>query len=150
MLVVCRDNSQLSSLEPLRGVFAAGPEHDGPHGLVATVGKSPLDEDEWLQSYGLTFCGAIGVDADMAADIAGHLNRNKRKSKKWRHGLERLGEKLYPCAQPPPSDRSRQPRLAEQPAPLSMEPADDAGPAAVEPPPAYEPPYESPPAAACL
>ena len=148
VLVVCRDNSQLSSLEPLRGVFAAGPEHDGPQGLVATVGKSPLDEDEWLQSYGLTFCGAIGVDADMAADIAGHLNRNKRKSKKWRHGLERLGEKLYPCAQPPPSDRSRQPRPAEQPAPLSMEPADDAGSAAVAPPvyepPAYEPPVYEP------
>ncbi|MYE08425.1 MAG: hypothetical protein F4Y05_02340 [Acidimicrobiaceae bacterium] len=138
VLVVCRDNSQLSSLEPLREVFAAGPEHDGPHGFVTTIGKSALDDEEWLQSYGLTFCGAIGVDADMAADIAGHLNRNKRKSKKWRHGLERVGEKLYPVAQPPPSGRSREPRPAEQPAPRGTEPADDAGPAAAAPP-AYEP-----------
>ena len=143
VLVVCRDNSQLSSLEPLRAVFAAGPEHDGPQGFVATIGKSPLGEDEWLESYGLTFCGAIGVDADMAADIAGHLNRNKRKSKKWRHGLERVGEKLYPCAQPPPSGRSRQPRPAEQPVPLETEPA-----AAYEPaPPEAYPPGQYPPAA---
>ena len=135
VLVACRDNSQLSSLEPLRAVFTAGPEHGGPQGFVATIGKSPLGEDEWLQNYGLTFCGAIGVDAEMAADIAGHLNRNKRKSKKWRHGLERVGEKLYPCAQPPPSDRSRQPSAAEQPAPSGTEPADPAAAA----PPVYEP-----------
>ena len=139
VLVVCRDNSQLSSFDPLREVFAAGPEHGGPHGFVVTIGKPALDEDEWLHSYGLTSCGAIGVDAELAADIAGHLNRSKRKSKKWRLSLERLGEKLYPCAQPPPSDRSGQPRPAEQPAPLGMEPADDAGSAAVAPP-AYEPP----------
>ena len=152
VLVVCRDNSQLSSLEPLRAVFAAGPGHDGPQGFVATIGKSPLGEDEWLQSYGLTFCGAIGVDAEMAPDIAGHLNRNKRKSKKWRHGLERVGEKLYPCAQPPPSDRSRRPSPAEQPAPSGTEPADPTGPAAA--PPVYEqgapeayPPGQYPPPA---
>ena len=138
VLVACRDNSQLSSLEPLRQVFAAGPDHDGPQGFVATIGKSPLGEDEWLQSYGLTFCGEVGVDAEMAADIAGHLNRNKRKSKKWRHGLERVGEKLYPCAQPPPSHRSRQPRPAEQPAPHGTEPANPAGSAAAAAP-AYEP-----------
>ena len=138
VLVVCRDNSQLSSLDPLRGVFAAGPEHGGPRGWVVPIGKSALGDEEWLQSYGLTLCGTIGDDADMAADIAGHLNPNKRKAKKWRTGLERVGEKLYSCAQPPPSDRSGQPRPAEQPAPSGTEPADDAGSAAVTPP-AYEP-----------
>ena len=149
VLVVCRDNSQLSSLEPLRKVFAAGPEHGGPRGCAVTVGKSALDDEEWLDSYSLTLCGAIGNDADMAADIAVHLNRNKRKSKKWRLGLERVGEKLYPLAQPPLSDRSGQPRPAEQPAPHGTEQADDAGPPAVAPP-AYEPPpvYEPAPSEA--
>ena len=130
VLVVCRDNSQLSSLKLLKDVLAAGPDGDGPQGSAVTIGKSPMDEQEWRESYGLTFCGAIENVADMSADLSAFLNRSKRKSKKWRISLEQVGENLYPYAQPPASDPSRRLRPATQSPPPGTEPADDADQAA--------------------
>ena len=130
VLVVCRDNSQLSSLKLLKNVLAAGPDDDRPQGSAVTIGKSPMDDEEWRESYGLTFCGAIENVADMTADLSAFLNWSKRKSKKWRISLEQVGENLYPYAQPPASDPSRRLRPATQSPPPGTEPADDADQAA--------------------
>ncbi len=116
VLVVCRHDSELSSLEPLKGALSAVGEHGRPDGLALAIGKSPLGAEEWLDVHGLTYCGAIEAVSDMTADLSTFLNRNKRKAKKWRISLEQAGEKLYPHAQPPPSEPSR--RLgAQAPAP---------------------------------
>ena len=120
--VVCRNNSQLPSLEHLRDVLAAG---DGPQGCAVAVGKSPMSPEEWQESCGLTFCGSIEIVADMATDLSAYLARGKRKSKKWRASLEEVGEKLYPYAQPPVSNRPRQPAAAA--APPDTEVGGDAG-----------------------
>ena len=127
VVVVCRNNSQLSGLEHLRDALAASPGGDGPQGCAVTIGKSPMDPEEWQENYGLTFCGSIEIVADMATDLSAYLARSKRKSKKWRASLEQVGEKLYPFAQPPVSDRPRRTRPAASP---ETEPAEDAGQAA--------------------
>ena len=114
VVVVCRNNSQFSSLEHLKDVLAAGPDDDGPQGCAVTIGKSPMEDEEWRASYGLAFCGTIELVADMTADLSPYLNRNKRKSKKWWHSLAQVGEKLYQYAQPPASDPSRRLRPAAQ------------------------------------
>ena len=112
VVVVCRNNSQLPSLEHLRDALAASPGGDGPQACAVTVGKSPMDPEEWQDNYGLTFCGSIEIVADMATDLSAYLARSKRKSKKWRASLEEVGEKLYPYAQPPVSNRPRRPTAA--------------------------------------
>ena len=127
VVVVCRNNSQLPSLEHLRDALAASPGGDGPQACAVTVGKSPMDPEEWQDNYGLTFSGSIEMVADMATDLSAYLGRSKRKSKKWRASLEQVGENLYPLAQPPVSDRPRRTRPATSP---ETEPAEDAGRAA--------------------
>ena len=127
VVVVCRNNSQLPSLEHLREALAASPGGDGPQAFAVTVGKSPMDPEEWQDKYGLTFSGSIEIVADMATDLSAYLARSKRKSKKWRASLEQVGENLYPLAQPPVSDRPRRTRPATSP---ETEPAEDAGRAA--------------------
>ena len=127
VVVVCRNNSQLPSLEHLREALAASPGGDGPQAFAVTVGKSPMDPEEWQDKYGLTFSGSIEMVADMATDLSAYLARSKRKSKKWRASLEQVGENLYPLAQPPVSDRPRRTRPATSP---ETEPAEDAGRAA--------------------
>ena len=127
VVVVCRNNSQLSSLEHLREVLAADPGGDGPQGCAVTVGKSPMSPEEWEENCGLTFSGSIEMVADMATDLSAYLARSKRKSKKWRASLEQVGENLYPYAQPPVSNRPRRTRPAEAP---DAEPAEDGGQAA--------------------
>ena len=112
IVVVCRNNSQMSSLEHLKDMLAAGLGEGGPQGCAVTVGKSPLSPEEWQESCGLTFCGSIDIVADMATDLSAYLARGKRKSKKWRASLEEVGEKLYPYAQPPVSNRPRRPAAA--------------------------------------
>ena len=135
VVVVCRNNSQMSSLEHLKDMLAAGLGEGGPQGYAVTIGKSPLSPEEWQESCGLTFCGSIEIVADMATDLSAYLARSKRKSKKWRASLEEVGEKLYPYAQPPVSNRPRQPAAAA--APPDTEVSGDAGqatPAAAAPP----------------
>ena len=112
VVVVSRPDSQLSSLKLLEGVLDPGPGGDGPVGCAVTVGKSPMSPEEWQESCGLTFGGSIEILSDTAADLSAYLNRNKRKSKKWRVSLEQVGESLYGYAQPPLSDRSRRRRAA--------------------------------------
>ena len=124
VMVVCRNNNQLPSLEHLRDALAASPGGDGPQGCSVTVGKSPMDPEEWQENCGLTFCGSIEIVADMATDLSAYLARSKRKSKKWRASLEQVGEKLYPYAQPPVSNRPRRPATA---APPDTEVSSDAG-----------------------
>ena len=125
VVVVCRNNSQLSSLEHLKDMLAAGLGEGGPQGCSVAVGKSPLSPEEWQESCGLTFCGSIDIVADMATDLSAYLARSKRKSKKWRASLEEVGEKLYPYAQPPVSNRPRRPAAAA--APPDTEVSGDAG-----------------------
>ena len=149
--VVCRNNSQLSSLEHLKDVLTASPD-DGPQGCVVTIGNSPMDPEEWHESHGLTFCGSIEILADMATDLSAYLDRKKRKSKKWWASLEKVGEKLYQYAQSPASDQSRRTKPPAQAPPPTTGPDDDAGPAAAaasEPLAAEDPaPYgQAPPAA---
>ena len=110
VVVVCRPDSQLSSLKLLERVLDPGPSGDGPVGCAVTVGKSPMSAEEWQESCGLTFCGSIEILTDTAADLSAYLNRNKRKSKKWRVSLEQVADGLYGYAQPPVSDRSRRRR----------------------------------------
>ena len=112
VVVVCRNNSQLSSLEHLKDMLAAGLGEGGPQGCAVTVGKSPLSPEEWQENCGLTFCGSIDLVADMAPDLSAYLARSKRKSKKWRASLDQVGEKLYPYARPPESNRPRRPAAA--------------------------------------
>ena len=125
VVVVCRNNNQLPSLEDLRDVLAANHGGDGPQGCSVAVGKSPLSPEEWQENYGLTFCGSIDIVADMATDLSAYLASGKRKSKKWRASLEEVGEKLYPYAQPPVSNRPRRPAAAA--APPDTEVGGDAG-----------------------
>ena len=115
VMVVCRNNNQLPSLEHLRDVLAANHGGDGPQGCSVAVGKSPMSPEEWQENCGLTFCGSIEIVPDMATDLSAYLARSKRKSKKWRASLEEVGEKLYPYAQPPVSNRPRRPAAAAAP-----------------------------------
>ena len=125
VMVVCRNNNQLPSLEHLRDVLAANPGGDGPQGCAVAVGKSPMSPEEWQENCGLTFCGSIEIVPDMATDLSAYLARGKRKSKKWRASLEEVGEKLYPYAKPPVSNRPRRPAAAA--APPDTEVSGDAG-----------------------
>lgn len=136
VVVICRNNSQLSSLEHLKDVLDTGSGGHGPAGCAVTVGKSPMDADEWLETCGLTFCGAIEIVSDMATDLSAYMARSKRKSKKWRASLEQVGEKLYPHAQPPPSGASHRSRSAAPPAPNGTDSAEGADAAAPIPAPA--------------
>ncbi len=150
VVVVCGNNSQLPSLEHLKGVLDTGGSGDGPVGCAVSVGKSPMDPDEWLETCGLTFCGSIEFVSDMATDLSAYMAKGKRKSKKWRASLEQVGEKLYPHAQPPLSGASHR-RVAEEPtAAAGTAAAEGAGAAAPVPAPAtsQEPAaYDHPPAA---
>ena len=125
VMVVCRNNNQLPSLEHLRDVLAANHGGDGPQGCSVAVGKSPMSPEEWQENCGLTFCGSIEIVPDMATDLSAYLARSKRKSKKWRASLEEVGEKLYPYAKPPVSNRPRRPAAAA--APPDTEVSGDAG-----------------------
>ena len=133
VVVVCRNNSQLPSLEHLRDALAASPGGDGPQACAVTVGKSPMGPEEWQDNYGLTFSGSIEIVADMATDLSAYLARSKRKSKKWRASLEQVGEKLYPYAQPPVSNRLRRPAAAAPPDTEVSDDASQATPAAAPP-----------------
>ena len=167
VVVVCGTNSQMPSLEHLKGVLDADDGY-GPVGCAVSVGKSPMDPDEWLETCGLTFCGSIERVADMATDLSAYMARSKRKSKKWRASLQQVGEELYRFAHPPVSEASQRRRSAAAAAPSYSEGAETAGVAAPapapptvhdpadsgqppapppEPPPVYAPPMAPAPAA---
>ena len=140
VVVVCGTNSQMPSLEHLKGVLHADAGGDGPVGCAVSVGKSPMDPNEWLETCGLNFCGSIEFVSDMATDLSAYMARSKRKSKKWRASLEQVGEKLYRYAHPPPSGASHRSQAAAATAPSGTEDAeaaastDVADPASVPPP----------------
>ena len=113
VVVVCRDDSELSSLTRLTDALAARVGSEAPVGCAVTVGKSPMSTEEWQQSYGLTFGGSIMTLSDSASDLTTFLNRTKRKNRKWLTSLEQVAEALYPYAQPPVSDRTGRARSAE-------------------------------------
>ena len=151
VLVVCRHNSQLSSLEHLRSVLDAGGGGAGPKGCAVAVGKSPMEPDEWLET-GLTFCGSIEIVSDMATDLSSYMARSKRKSKKWRASLEQVGETMYAYAQPPLSGASHRSHSAEPTATADTGAAEGTAAAApvtapTQDPAAYGPPPMSTPEA---
>ena len=159
VVVVCRDDSDLSSLTPLTDALAASPGSEAPVGCAVTVGKSPMSTEEWQQSYGLTFGGSIMTLTDSTSDLTTFLNRAKRKNRKWLTSLEQIAETLYPYAQPPLSDRAGRARAAEadsasgtQLAAAGQETRTETEPVADEPvgdDPSVlgdAPPFESPPA----
>ena len=113
VVVVCRDDSELSSLTRLTDALTARAGSEAPVGCAVTVGKSPMSTEEWQQSYGLTFGGSIMTLSDSASDLTTFLNRTKRKNRKWLTSLEQVAEALYPYAQPPVSDRTGRARSAE-------------------------------------
>ena len=107
-VVVCRDNSQLSTIQNLTDSLASGADDDATAGYAVTVGKSPISDEEWQQSHGLTFAGSVETIPDIGTDnLSVFLSRTKRKNKKWLTSLEQVAETLYPYAQPPMSNRSR-------------------------------------------
>ena len=164
VVVVCRDDSELSSLTRLTDALAARVGSEAPVGCAVTVGKSPMSTEEWQQSYGLTFGGSIMTLSDSASDLTTFLNRTKRKNRKWLTSLEQVAEALYPYAQPPVSDRTGRARSAEadstpgtQLGAAAEEARTETEPVAHEPVahepvgddpsvPGETPPYESPPA----
>ena len=142
VVVIGRASSQLSSLEPLKGAFALDDsDANRPVGLAVTVGKSPLEADEWREMCDLTYCGAIEMITDTASDLSVFLSRNKRKSRRWRSSLEAVADELYQYAFAPLST----PRLsagagapakpesgggaADDPAPMAPAPHDQLPPA---------------------
>ena len=105
--LVSRSTTQFPSLSFLKDAFVGDHASSGPAGLAVTVGKSPMDADEWREQCGLRFCGSIEFVADMPAfDLSVFLGRTKRRSRsrKWRSSLEDVGEQLYPLAHPSESD----------------------------------------------
>ena len=130
VVVVCRDGSNLYTIENLREVVALGPDDDRPQGCVVTIGKSAFSADEWQENSGLTFCGAIDLMPEMGPDLSPFLKPAKRASKKWRNSLDKVGERLYQYANPPVSNRPRS--AAPHPQSLLAEPEAslDAGAAA--------------------
>ena len=149
VVVVCRNNSQLSSIEPLATALAEmtdGPT-DGPRGFAVTVGKSPNSAEEWQESYGLTCFGSLEFVPDMATNLSAYLARTKRKSKKWRASLEQIGEGLYKYAHPPVSSRPRRAQPAEPAAAAGTDAGAEASEAVPAPAAGYEQAYYPPPTA---
>ena len=107
LLVVAKGDSSPTSLEHIGGLLSAETCGEGVERCVVTVGDSPLSTEEWRERCDITFCGAIKEFDEVRGDLAAFLNRNKRKSKKWRLSLEEVAEALLPYAKPPAGGRSR-------------------------------------------
>ena len=137
VLVVARGNSSPSSLEHVGSLLSAEACGDGVERGVVTIGASPLSAEEWRERCDLAFYGSIMEFAEVAGDLSTFLNRNKRKSKRWRVSLDEVATKVLPFAKPA-SGASRAQRLApaaEAP-PVPQEPPQPPAPAAASPPPA--------------
>ena len=138
VLVVARGNSSPSSLEHVGSLLSAEACGDGVERGVVTIGDSPLSAEEWRERCDLAFYGSIMEFAEVAGDLSTFLNRNKRKSKRWRGSLEEVATKVLPFAKPA-SGASRAQRLApaaEAPPVPEEPPAPSPAPAAASPPPA--------------
>ncbi|WP_419947076.1 hypothetical protein [Candidatus Poriferisodalis sp.] len=107
VLIVTRDNAQLPSLEHVHGGLAEEPDMPGPLGLVATVGPSPLKEDEWRSQHGLSFVGSVELTAERGTDLSMFMSRGKRKSRKLRSSIDKLADKLYEFAFPASASEPR-------------------------------------------
>ena len=101
VVIVARDDAQLTGLEHLKGTLGGTHAQGGFKACAVTIGKSPLNKDEWQSKCGLLLSGSIAMVPDMTGDLAVFLARNKRKFKKWRISLQRVGDALYPYAHPP-------------------------------------------------
>lgn len=101
VVVVARGDSSPTSLEHIGGLLSAEACGDGVERCVVTVGDSPMSSEEWRERCGITFCGAIKDFGDVTGDLAAFLNRNRRKSRRWRVSLEEVAESLLPYAKPP-------------------------------------------------
>ncbi|MYC45756.1 MAG: hypothetical protein F4X49_09405 [Acidimicrobiia bacterium] len=140
--VVARGDSSPSSLEHLGTLLSPDVCGDAVERCVVTVGDSPLSEEDWLERCDMTFCGAIRETEGVRGDLAAFLDRNKRKSKRWRVSLEQAAGRLLPMAKPakggvrPPSAAApaEETSAGEEPAPAAPPP-----PAVAQVEPAYRP-----------
>ena len=128
VVVVARGDGALTSLEHIGDLLSAEVCGEGVERCVVTIGDSPLSAEDWHERCGITYCGAVMEFEDAKGDLSAFLNRNKRKSKKWRTSLERAARELLPYAKPPASGASRPPRA-------EPEPAEESAPAAADPQP---------------
>ncbi|WP_419553044.1 hypothetical protein [Candidatus Poriferisodalis sp.] len=115
VLVVSRENTQLSSLEHLGGVFAADPSEAGPEGLSLCVSASPFSEDEWREQFGLAYVGSIDLARGGTTDLSMFMSRGKRSSRKLRHSLDKIADRLYEHAHPGAATTSRPRRRPAEP-----------------------------------
>ena len=131
VLIVARDNTQLPSLEHVRGALVDDASLPGPLGLVATVGPSPLKDSEWSSSHGLRLVGSVDLSAERGTDLSMFMSRGKRKSRKLRGSLEKLADSLYEFACPASAaaPRARLPANRPEPDTVPAEPT-EAPPAA--------------------
>ena len=146
-VVVARGDRSPTGLEHIAAMLSAEACGAGVERFVVTVGDSPLSAEEWREKCDITLAGSIQDFAEVTGDLTAFLNRNKRKSKKWRVSLEEVAEKLLPYAKSPASGslRSRRPAAAAEKPPAKEEPAPPPRAAAEEPAPAApaaEEPYE--------
>ncbi len=148
VVVVARGDSSPTGLEHIGGLLSAEASGHGVERCVVTVGDSPLSAEEWRERCDITFAGSIKEFPEVTGDLTAFLNRNKRKSKKWRLSLEEVAEALLPYAKPPASgsSRSRRPADEEEESPAKEDlapppPAAAGGPAAEAPEDTPEP-YE--------
>ncbi len=132
VVVVARGDSAPTSLEHIGSLLSEEAGGEGTERCAVTIGDSPLSAEEWREKSDVTFCGSIREFSAMTGDLSAFLNRNKRKSKRWRVSLEEVAEQLLPFAKPPESGVVRAPRSA----PVAAEAA------AAPPPPAV--PSEAP------
>ena len=148
VLVVARGDSSPSSREHIGSLLSAEACGDGVERGVVTVGDSPLSAEEWREKCDLAFYGSIMEFAEVTGDLSAFLNRNKRKSKKWRVSLEEVATKVLPYAKPA-SGASRAKRLAPAaeapPVPEEPPPPPPAAAAASPPPAAADEPQEHEP-----
>ena len=147
VVVVARGDGSPTSLEHIGSLLTAEACGADVERCVVTVGDSPFSAEEWRERYDVKFCGAVREFAEVRGDLAAFLDRNKRKSKKWRLSLEEVAEALLPYAKPAkggPRSRRAEAEPAEEPEPAApSQPAEEPAPS-----PAAEEPAPVPAAAA--
>lgn len=129
VVVVARGDSAPTSLEHIGSLLSSETRGEGVERCAVTIGESPMSAEEWREQCDVTFCGSIRDFSEMTGDLAAFLNRNKRKSKRWRVSLEEVAEQLLPLAKPPESEVPR----VRQSAPVTAEPAVSTPPDAAPP-----------------
>ena len=125
VVVVARGDGSPTSLEHIGSLLTAEACGADVERCVVTVGDSPFSVEEWRERYDVKFCGAVREFAEVRGDLAAFLDRNKRKSKKWRLSLEEVAEVLLPYARPAKGGPRSRP--AEEPQPEPAAPSQPAG-----------------------